>query len=308
MSKEEKKRTIENFRLEYMFPQYFNEAIMNFFKTRVSHKLSDKNPIKKILSKIENKTTNGWFYKTLCILGIIYIGIIQLLAFNQNIPAAKAMLVLTSFFTVLIFMGFNKPLLRLSSITQALQPGEIFKLIAKYDDKKLIKNIIIQTIKHILKRIFIVVIICSIFTFSLHILKSSSSNNILESFVSDITLKVPFSPNIYLNFLLLIIFFSSFFTIFSNINYSYETVVIQDKLKGIPLFLTLIIILMSTIFVIALPNVYSHLGKVFDGTDILILIGISIYVFFVLFYVAAFLHALIRKIALSYDYRLTKKD
>ena len=56
-TKEEKKRTIENFRLEYMFPQYFNEAIMNFFKTRVSHKLSDKNPIKKILSKIENKTT-----------------------------------------------------------------------------------------------------------------------------------------------------------------------------------------------------------------------------------------------------------
>lgn len=227
---------MKNFRAEYLL-----SGQLDSFRENVLY--ADEKPAFSY-RKFEKKDT-GLFYKLVSVISLIYILFIQINAFRQDNPAAVGMVYLTVFFIGFSFINWLRPLIKINELGSILPPRLLMKLIKQYPGENKISKFTI--IKVIAKRaVFFTVLIASVLIlFEYGKINSNFvyGGNFWENFVSDaLFVGNELSPNIFLNYLLIIIALCSFLTTFNNPFYCYERILIKRKLEKRKPFASVILI------------------------------------------------------------------
>lgn len=292
-------------KLKYFLPEYFNEARENFFQTQIGGKLSNRNVMKSIISKLENKNKNFLFYKIICFLFVLYAIAILYIAYNQGHQSTKAISLLTILFVLIGILGWRRPLVKLSNVSQALPPAVLRKKLAtrefKIEDNYniLSKRIKLISLKHVMKLFLVFLIVSLVLAYSLKILQVEPDKEIVNNFLSDLLLKKSLSSNLYMNYLIVLMFMSFLLVSFSNIHYSYEVYKIRKSIKDTPFVMKIMtLVVFILIFYIELPNVYSHLGGKLNEVDFVVLLCLAIFIYLLVSYIACFSFMIVRTIAI----------
>lgn len=298
---------MQNIKLEYFLPEHFEEFRENILKSGISDKLTNKNPLKNFMFKLEHKRTNGITYKFFCLLFLCYALIIQLKAFYQNNQSVIGMMFLTLFFLLYILICWKKPILQIRGLAFVLSPVLIIKMMKQqYSvECRLYKW---KITKVIFKKIFMIFCLVGGVLLSFEVGKAYSDfnyvGNFTQNFFNDIfRLNSILSPNIFINYFFFITASSIILSVFSNPFYTYERILIRKKIERDGWFNIIFTILSGFIMLFILniqyPNYLKYSLKNLSELYLAAIIGVTYLIFFTLVYV---LFYSIRKLSLTFEH------